>query len=119
MADCEQDFIMVGDIGTAMKIKVIECDDSVDPPTSSIVDLSTATEMRIIFIKPDKIPVVKTAVFTTDGTDGYMEYINIGGDVDQAGTWKKQGWFRMPSGEWYTSYESYKVKEPLTTVVVP
>lgn len=77
--------IHIGDVGTIFKIKIVD-DDSV------AIDISDATTKQIIFLKPGRrASVTQTATFTTDGTDGYIEYQTVADDLDKAGLWKIQG----------------------------
>lgn len=64
----------------------------------TIVDLSSATLLRIIFHKPDATVATKTATLYTDGTDGIIYYNTITGDLDQAGVWKFQAYIEFGSG---------------------
>lgn len=97
--------IHLGDIGTSIRIRVQE--DNVD------IDISTATSMKIFLKKPGGTTTTKTAVFVTDGTDALMHYISVSGDIDEIGTWKAQGWVRLPQGDFYTQIASFKVNRNL------
>lgn len=77
--------IHVGDIGTLFKVRII--DDVLGTP----IDISAATTKKIIFVKSNKSRLSVDADFTTDGTDGYIEYSTQSGDLDQAGSWRIQG----------------------------
>ena len=78
--------VQLGDVGTVFKIRVIDCD------TGAVIPIDAATTLKITFKKPDKTIVTKTAVFSTDGTDGYLQYITIVDDMDQVGIWTLQGY---------------------------
>jgi len=94
--------IHVSDIGTVFEVTLM--DDTV------VVDISTATAMEIVFVKPDKTKVVNTAVFTTDGVDGKMQYvIALDTELDQVGNWKIQGIVTMPTGKWSSDIDKFKV----------
>ena len=73
------------DVGTIFKVKII------DDNTLAAIDVSTATTKKIKFRKPPNVQVIKTAEFTTDGSDGYIQYTTIDGDLDRTGLWKIQG----------------------------
>jgi len=78
--------IYVGDVGTVFKIKVVDCSDN------SAIDISASTLRQIIFKKPTGTFVTKTAVLSSGGVDGYMQYTVIAGDLDMSGSWEIQGY---------------------------
>lgn len=82
MSDC----IYVGDEGTIFRVQILDC------ATGSMLPVDGATVKEIVFEDPLGGVVRKTAVFTTDGTDGYIEYVIIAGDIDMSGTWILQGY---------------------------
>ena len=75
----------LNDIGTVIRVRII------DEATDAALDVSGATTKQIIFKKPDNVSVTKTAVFTTNGSDGYIQYVTVANDLDVDGTWKVQG----------------------------
>jgi len=83
--------IHVDDIGTIFRVTIIDCE------TGLPIDLSAATTLIIKFFLPDKSVIEKTAVFTTDGADGKIQYITAADDISQAGLWKIQA-FAIDSG---------------------
>lgn len=99
---CEE--IHVNDIGTVFRGTVYE-----DCDAQTLVDISTASVMVMYFQKPDGSVVTQTAVFSTDGTDGKMQYTTIASDLDQAGSWKMQGKVTLPAGDWHTDIHKFKV----------
>ena len=68
------------DIGTRFEITLKD-----EGNSPEIVDVSTASVTEIIFKKPDGNTVTKTAGFTTDGTDGKIEYTTLANDLDTVG----------------------------------
>lgn len=86
--------IHLNDIGTVFEATIMD--------GSAIVDVSSATTKELIFRKPSGAVITQTAVFTTDGTDGKIQYITIASDLDEAGDWKLQGRIILPTGEWRT-----------------
>ena len=82
MSNC----IYVGDEGTIFRVQLLDCD------TGLAIDISAATVKEIIFEDPLGAVVRKTATFMTDGTDGYIEYTTITGDIDMSDTWTIQGY---------------------------
>jgi len=78
--------IRAGDIGTVFIVQIVDCESGLP------IDLSLATTMTIKFLLPDKTVIERTAVFTTDGTDGRIQYVTIAGDLSLAGLWKIQAY---------------------------
>ncbi len=97
--------VRVGDTGTRFELTVVENDVA--------VDISSATMKTIKFQKPDNSVVSKTADFTTDGSDGKIDYVSITNDIDVRGEWKIQGYIEMPSGKFHTSMGSFGVSANL------
>ena len=90
----------VGDVGTRIEVTVKDGDDP--------VDLSPATVIQIIFEKPDRTTVTKTAT-VSDGPGGIMYYDTEAGDLDQAGRWKVQAYIEIPTWQGHTDVCSFKV----------
>lgn len=78
--------IYVGDVGTVFKVRVVDCSDN------SAIDISASTLRQIIFKKPTGAIVTQTAVLSSGGVDGYMQYTVITGDLDMSGEWEIQGY---------------------------
>ncbi len=102
---CSTEEIHLGDIGTIFEITLKDCDE--------VVDLSGATSKLIIFKKPDKIVVTQTASFSTDGTDGIIQYATVLDDLDQTGFWYIQANVTLPSGTWSSEITRFKVYKNL------
>jgi len=115
MADTCEDKFFIGDTGTSIQFLVSECNDSdPDNPVQELVDISSASAMSIIFLKPDATKLTKTepeVKFLTDGTDSLLHYLTIEADLDQGGPWQAQARITMPTGKWYTSKISFQVYE--------
>ena len=79
--------VHVGDIGTIFRATMYD--------GSTVLDISGASTLQLIFAKPDGTTLTKTAVLTNDGTDGIMEYITVDGDLDTKGDWKIQGYVAL------------------------
>lgn len=94
--------IHVGDIGTIFEVTIMD--------GASVINISSALSLEIIFVKPDKIKVVNTAVLSSDGIDGKMRYtISSISELDLKGNWKLQGKVKLPSGTWSTDIDKFKV----------
>ncbi len=97
--------VRVGDTGTRFELTIVE--------NGVAADISSATIKTIKFSKPDNTILSKTADFTTDGTDGKIDYVSITNDIDVKGEWKIQGYIEMPSGKFHTSMGSFGVSANL------
>jgi len=95
--------IHVDNVGTVFRSEVLNQDDA-------IIDLSAATTLEMRFRKPDRSFFVRTAVYTTDGTDGQIQYASVASDLDAAGTWHRQSRVIIPAGEFWTEVISFEVK---------
>lgn len=94
--------VHLNDIGTVFELTIKDCFDK-------IVDISSATTRNIIFKKPDGTTITKTGVFTTDGTDGKLQYITIASDMDQLAEWKIQAFVIITAGEFSSSSLIFEV----------
>lgn len=95
--------IHVGDIGTVIKVLIQDQDEAV-------VDVSSATVTKNILIYPPahsaNTLLTKAASFSTDGTDGYIQYAGESGVFDVAGDYWFQGSVVITAG----TFKSTKVK---------
>lgn len=87
--------MIVGDIGGTIRLSV--------RGGSGVSDISSATTKEIKLQKPDETVLTKSAVFTTDGTDGLIEYVTVDGDIDQKGDWRVQAHIITPTQDYHTS----------------
>ena len=105
MADCNNE-IHENDVGTEFIVTIVECDASgVETP----IDISSASNMEIVFLKADATKDTFAASFVTDGLDGEMHYFTLAGDLTPAGNYKLQGIVTTPAGKWYSTREKFKV----------
>lgn len=93
--------IHINDIGTIFTITVKD--------GSSSVDISSSSTKQVIIKKPGGAKLTKDAAFVTDGTDGQIKYTIVSGDLDEAGTYKLQGYLVISDGTFYTDITSFKV----------
>lgn len=78
--------IVKGDYGQVAKLTFIDVD------TDSAVDISGyATTIQMIFTDPDGAETAKTATWSTDGTDGVIQYTIETSLFDAAGYWQVRG----------------------------
>lgn len=93
--------IHVNDIGTQIKVTV---KDGVN-----VVDLSSASSIKIILHPPSGSNLEKTGSLFTDGTDGIVYYNTISGDINQVGKWKLQVFVDFGSTEFYSDIHTFQV----------
>lgn len=105
------------DLGTEFLVSIVSCIDGV----KTALDISTATDKQIIFLKPNGTLLTKTAIFTPvgsggsgTGSDGKISYFSIAGDLDQLGTHKIQGIVTTAGGRWSSTVDKFKVKKNLS-----
>lgn len=101
----------VGDNGTVF---VIICRDQ----DNQVIDISDATDLKIAFKKPDGTTFSKTASFTTDGTDGKLQAVTTGSELDTEGEWNYQGWVDKVGWEGYTDILSFDL-DPVVMTITP
>jgi len=98
--------IRVGGYGTAIELRFLD--------GNKIVPLQTATLKQIVLRKPDgTTKLTKTAVFTTDGSDGKIEYVTVAGDIDVAGMWEAEGYVETPEGGYPSSAFEFEAEDRL------
>ena len=100
----------VNDIGTIFRVTVY---DTTSAGGTTVADISGATTKKFTFKSPDGTTFEKTAVFTSDGTDGNIQYLSVDGDLNVAGTWNLQAYVATGAGTWSTSVGTFKVHENL------
>lgn len=94
--------IHVSDIGTILRLTVYE--------GSSALDISSATTKQFKFKKPDGITSTIDASFTTDGSDGNLQYTVTSGFLDQSGTWQVQVYLVLPTWQGHSDIKRFEVR---------
>ncbi len=95
--------IHTGDYGTIFKLTIKDQD-------GAAINLSAATEKKIILKPPYSPVVIKDASFDTDGTNGIIKYVTVDTDLATAGTWQIQAKVILPVlGRRYSTIESFNV----------
>jgi hypothetical protein len=84
--------IHTGDIGTVFQIVLTR--------DGAAFDVSAASVKQIVLKDAAQVVRVKTASFTTDGTDGKVQYTTIAGDLMAVGPLAVQAKITVPSGSW-------------------
>ena len=93
--------IHCNDIGTKFLVTVKD--------GTSTVDISAASEKKLIFKRGNGSVVEKAATFDTDGTDGKLSYITTSGDLSSIGSWKIQAKVILPTGTWRSNTTGFTV----------
>ena len=99
-------YVHNGDVGTVFRLTITDTD-------GTAIDVSTAVTKYIYFQDPTGAKVQKTAAFTTNGSDGKIQYTTIAGDIDMVGTWHVQGYVETSLGKFWTEKDSFKVYSTL------
>lgn len=95
-----------GDIGTVFEATIMD--------GTSIVDVSSATTQELYFKKQSGTTMTKVTTFTTDGTDGKIQWATtVIGDLDEVGELQIQGHVILPTGEWKTDIYTDTIYENL------
>ena len=79
----------------------------------AVVDVSAATTMEIKLKKPSGTTSTKTAVHTTDGIDGRIEYQVVAGEFDEIGEWQRQGRVVLGAKPYSSDIERFPVERNL------
>jgi len=92
----------LNDAGTSFNVTIVN-------EVGGIVDVSQASVLEIVFKKPDGTVLRNAAVLTTDGTDGGIQYVSVGGELNVQGFWNIQGRVVLPTGDWHSSIDAFEV----------
>ncbi len=111
MSNSARNELHTGDEGTIIRLKLYDGDD--------IIDISPASGQvkQLKFRKPSGAVVEKDAVFTTDGTDGQLQYTTESGIdniLDEAGKWFVQAYLEFVTGKWHSEKLSFLVRDTLS-----
>lgn len=96
----------VNDYGTVLEFTVKDQD-------ANTLDLSEATGKSLVFSKPDGTTETVSLSFTTDGSDGKVQYTIAQNLLDTAGTWRMQLVLTLSAGVWYSDITEMKVEPNL------
>jgi len=95
------------DVGTVFEVTLR--DDTI------IVDVASATVTKELVFKSPKpasgtsTVSTKAASFTTDGTDGKIQYTTIANDLNEIGLWNLQAHVILSTGDWRSDIQSFEV----------
>ena len=95
------DEIHQGDIGTTFRATIQQ--------DASVIDISGASTLQMIFEKPSGSTMTKTATLYSDGTDGKMQYATVSGDLDETGSWRVQAYIALDTWQGKTDMYTFEV----------
>jgi len=97
-----KDEIRIGDVGTIFRV-------TIKNSLGVAVDVSSSTLRKFTFRKPGGAAVDKTAVYTTDGTDGQIQYVAEADFLDVVGTWDYQATVTITAGTFHGDLLTFRV----------
>lgn len=103
----ETALIRVGDVGTIIQVTVKDEDDAV-------IDISTCSVKQLVFLRPDATYYTRAAQFSTDGTNGVIQYTTTSADLTVAGEWKVQAYVELGTWKRTSSPVGFVVAENIT-----
>ncbi len=112
--------IYIDDIGTLFQLEFRDYQrvDGVDTDVAAL-DISGATEITMLFEKPDGTLITKTmgageVTKPGGGTDGIAQYTGVTGFLDLHGIWRFEGYVELSStAKHYSTVVTFEVKEHL------
>lgn len=96
-------FFFLNDYGVPVDLQVLD-------QNCAAKDISGSSAREFEFHKPDGTIVTKTAVFRTDGTDGWLRYLLEAGVLDTVGTWSVRAKVTISGGAYRTEKVQFAVK---------
>jgi len=76
--------IQKNNVGTVFRMTFKDCD-------GVVIDISSASTKNMIFASPSGVSSTKAGAFTTDGSNGQLDYTSEADFLNEAGTWSVQG----------------------------
>ena len=118
--------VHLGDVGTIFRVTVTEkvWDAATLCWLDQVVDISSATSLEILFLLPSGKTRIRPAAFTTDGTDGKVQYTAADGDISEAGgsgnPWHYSAWVERPGKKHTTTEHPFRVEVgiPRPTILI-
>jgi hypothetical protein len=93
------DSLQAGVVGAIIRVTCVRPQTAAEKASGAArvpIDISATTVKELIFLKPSGLVVTKTAVFTTDGEDGALQWVTQAGDVEPWGTYVVQPNIAIP-----------------------
>ncbi len=97
----------LGDVGIPLRLTVVD-------ESGVAIDISSATTKQILFKAPGGGDVTtQSANFTTDGSDGKIEFVSTALFPDEKGKWRYQAYVIDSGQEYHTGIAKFDVLEVL------
>jgi len=93
--------------------QIIPFEFTISDQDGTIVDISSASVLEVIFRKPDKSTFTRTAAMVTDGTDGKLQYTTVLADLDAGGPWRAQAEVTISSVPYPSTISNFTVLDRL------
>ena len=93
--------VHLGDIGTVIQLILTR--------DGAVFDISAASVKQLRLSDASESLRVKNAAFTSNGTDGKLQYTTIAGDLDCLGTVRVQAYVVLPTGSWSSDQVAFTV----------
>ncbi len=93
--------IHINDVGTRFLATIQD--------NGTVVDISSASQIQMIFRRPSDEVFYRTGSLLTSGIDGKVYYDTVSGDLSNVGMHKLQAKVYLPSGTYYTDIYSFQV----------
>ncbi len=107
--------LSVGDEGVSFEFTFLD-EDAGDPNSfcdPEPIDISEATDMKVVFLPPSGVAVEKDLSFFTDGEDGIASYESEAGLLVEDGIWRAQARLTINGGTHRAPTVSFTVKPAL------
>lgn len=91
-----------GDVGSIIRVLFLD-------ENGVALDVSGATTLEIFLRDPALATTTHAATFTTDGTDGLIQFTTIAGTFGSDGCWTVQGHVATVSQDWKSNTEEFTV----------
>ncbi len=76
---------------------------------ANVSDASDSGTKELVFRDPSENLLTKNAVFTTNGTDGKIQYTSVAGDFDEAGRWRIQAHISDADEDYFANVGEFTV----------
>lgn len=100
------DPIRLGAYGFAFEAQLLDA-------AGAPVDIGNATLLELRLERPDGSVAHRTATLTTNGADGRVRYVVQAGDLNQAGSWRRQFVVETPTVGFPFEPEAFPVQHNL------
>lgn len=104
------DILQVNDIGVALTVKIVQNDGQTP------INLSSFTSPTIYVTRSDGTLITGVATFTTDGSDGLIQYVTQVGDLSIPGIYKIQASYLVSGSLKHASKDVFVVDPNLVGV---